>query len=739
MRTFLKNNTLQLALVPFLSMLLLPWYMPFNKNTWQGISSLFAQTDYAVAVVQMLVNNKPWLVLMLLFAVLVIVVSLRERSPQRGRWLLGLVVLALLTLLYTGFAIMPRGASLGLQHLTATQTWRQDGMGLGAYTYLASMIFLIGVALADMGYFRGDSLVAGIVVGVFGLMLIFVGWPVGKSLLGMFFVDQAGQSVLSMTTWWARMTQSDVWSLGCFAGGHCGVFFFSLFLALMCGFTTTLLGLTFAFLGERRGFFGQYNPPWLRALALLPIITPPFVLGLGLLLLFGRQGIVTQLIEQLLGVELGRWIYGLDGVLLAQTFAFAPISYMIIRGAVQALAPSLEEAAQTLGSNSSKTFWTVTFPLILPALGNSFLIGFVESIADFGNPILLGGNFKLFSTEIYFAIVGAQLDSGRAAGLSFLLLLLAMVAFYIQYSIVGKKSYVTVGGKGDSGVPMALPDGVRRTGLAIALPWLLLTAVIYAFALIGGLVENWGINYTPTLAHFKKAFGIDMGVGGLIWSGSAWLSFWMTLKLALIAAPITALLGLLTSYVLARTEFTGRNVFEFSNLITFAVPGTVLGVSYILAFNLPPFELTGTAAIIVLSFIFRNLPVSVRAGLASFQQIDKSLDEASLMLGSSTSGTLRRVTFPLLRSAIVTSLAYGFVRSVTTVSAVIFLVNAEYQLATTYIVERVGNGAYGEALAYCSALIVLMLAVIMGVQKLVGDAQLGRRKAAVKNAANNVF
>ena len=199
------------------------------------------------------------------------------------------------------------------------------------------------------------------------------------------------------------------------------------------------------------------------------------------------------------------------------------------------------------------------------------------------------------------------------------------------------------------------------------------------------------------------------------------------------------MLGLLTSYVLARTEFTGRNVFEFSNLITFAVPGTVLGVSYILAFNLPPFELTGTAAIIVLSFIFRNLPVSVRAGLASFQQIDKSLDEASLMLGSSTSGTLRRVTFPLLRSAIVTSLAYGFVRSVTTVSAVIFLVNAEYQLATTYIVERVGNGAYGEALAYCSALIVLMLAVIMGVQKLVGDAQLGRRKAAVKNAANNVF
>jgi iron(III) transport system permease protein len=134
----------------------------------------------------------------------------------------------------------------------------------------------------------------------------------------------------------------------------------------------------------------------------------------------------------------------------------------------------------------------------------------------------------------------------------------------------------------------------------------------------------------------------------------------------------------------------------------------VLGVSYILAFNVPPFELTGTALIIVLCFVFRNLPVGVRAGTASFKQLDKSLDEASTMLRAGTATTLRRVVLPLLKPAVVAALVYSFVRSMTTVSAVVFLVTAENELATTYIIGRVGNGDYGVALAYCTVLIVLM-------------------------------
>jgi iron(III) transport system permease protein len=168
-------------------------------------------------------------------------------------------------------------------------------------------------------------------------------------------------------------------------------------------------------------------------------------------------------------------------------------------------------------------------------------------------------------------------------------------------------------------------------------------------------------------------------------------------------------------------------VFEFGALLAFAIPGTVLGVSYILAFNVPPIEITGTGLIIVLCFVFRNLPVGVRAGTAAFKQIDKSLDEASTMLRASTATTLRRVVLPLLKPALVAALVYSFVRSMTTVSAVIFLVTAENELATTYIIGRVGNGDYGVALAYCTVLMLLMSLVTAGIQFVVGERKLGRR------------
>jgi len=216
-----------------------------------------------------------------------------------------------------------------------------------------------------------------------------------------------------------------------------------------------------------------------------------------------------------------------------------------------------------------------------------------------------------------------------------------------------------------------------------------------------------------------------------VWAGTAWNSLFTTLKLAAIAAPLCAGLGLLISWLLARTQFAGQRAFEFSALLAFAIPGTVLGVSYILAFNVPPFELTGTGIIIVLCFVFRNLPVGVRAGTASFKQLDKSLDEASTMLRAGTATTLRRVVLPLLKPALVAALVYSFVRSMTTVSAVIFLVTAEYELATTYIIGRVGNGDYGVALAYCTVLIVLMSLATAMIQFLVGERRLGRRAAAV--------
>jgi len=374
----------------------------------------------------------------------------------------------------------------------------------------------------------------------------------------------------------------------------------------------------------------------------------------------------------------------------------------------------------------------VSLPLMRPGLANALLVGFIESIADFGNPIVLGGDYGVLSTEIYFAVVGAQLDYGRAAALALLLLAFALGAFFLQRHVVGTRSYATISGKGDAGLPTPLPDRARRAAQWIALPWAAFTLLLYGFAFVGGLVKVWGRDYTPTLDHYAKAFAIERSADGLIWSGAAWNSFWTTVKLAAIAAPLTAALGLLAAWLLVRQRFAGRATLEFATMLSFAVPGTVIGVAYVFAFNVPPIEITGTAMIIVLCFIFRNMPVGVRAGMAAMSQIDRSLDEASLTLRGRAPQTLVYVVLPLLRPAIVGALVYGFVRAVTTVSAVVFLVTAEYELATTYIILRVINGDYGLAIAYSCALIVLMLAVILLIQLAVGERRLGRRAPQIQ-------
>jgi iron(III) transport system permease protein len=282
-------------------------------------------------------------------------------------------------------------------------------------------------------------------------------------------------------------------------------------------------------------------------------------------------------------------------------------------------------------------------------------------------------------------------------------------------------------GKGDSGNPTPLPVGARRLCYGLVLPWVFLTLVIYGMALAGGFVETWGRDYTLTLKHYAKAFGIEWGPHGILWAGAAWSSFWTTVKLSAIAAPLTAAIGILTAWLLTRQKFAGQALFEFGTMLSFAIPGTVIGVSYILAFNVPPIEITGTAIILVVCNIFRNMPVGVRAGMASMAQIDPSLDEASTTLGARSATTLRRVLLPLLKPAVVAALVYSFVRAMTTVSAVIFLVSAQYEWATTYIINRVINGDYGVAIAYSSVLIVLMLVVIGVIQWAVGDRRLGRR------------
>lgn len=704
----------------------LPWYAQQDANGLTVLGQVFSQAQTGSGLMQAAVFGRPWLWLALLGLAIAGVGAVLPAGRRQGGFLALGGGLGLVALLVSGFAIGARGWAFDWLNTSFGElAMRQPGVGWGGFVVLTALLVLTAFGVARRGYFKGDLFVAAAVLGMGSLLALFIVFPVLKALSGAFFLEDGP---FSLAVLWERVAHERNFSLSCLAGGQrCGVAWNTLFLGLMTATSTTLLGAFMALMAERAS--RRYARP-LNIVALLPIITPPFVVGLGLILLFGRAGVFNQFLEYAFGITPSRWFYGWLGVWVAQTFAFTPIAFMIMRGVVQGVAPSLEEAAQTLRASPHQTFMTVTLPLLKPGLANAFLVGFIESMADFGNPIVVGGQFSVLSTEIFFAIVGAQYDQGRAASLAWILTLFALAVFAIQRALLGRQNFTTVSGKGDAGIAMPLPAGVRRVVHSVALPWMAFTLIVYLFALAGGFVQTWGRDYTITLNHFRTAFNVEWGAFGVVWAGTAWNSFFTTIQLAALSAPLTATLGIGIAWLLARTEFRGQGAFEFSALLAFAIPGTVLGVSYILAFNVPPFELTGTALIIVLCFMFRNLPVGVRAGTAAFKQLDRSLDEASLMLRAGSVQTLRHVVLPLLKPALVAALVYSFVRAITTVSAVIFLVTAENELATTYIIGRVGNGDYGVALAYCTVLIVMMSLAIALIQWLVGERKLGRRSGA---------
>jgi iron(III) transport system permease protein len=718
------------ALLGLLSFALLPWYFLQQGSLLSALPKVWTGADTASALFQILQQGRSWLwfgFAGLLICWIGLMAPVAGQPKRQGIFLVAGALLGLLGLALSGFAIGASGWSFEtLENWLGALPQGQYGMGWGAAGVFLSLTILLGAGLARLGYCRGDVFVASAVVLCVFLLALFVVYPVCRSLVSGFY-SEAGE--LSVSAVWERIGTPRIWSLGCFEGArYCGVAWNTLGLALATATGTTLLGTLIALWAERSGT--RLGKP-LNALAMMPIITPPFVVGLGLILLFGRSGLVNQALEWAFDIPPTRWFYGVFGIWLAQMFAFTPIAFMIMRGVVQGVSPSLEEASQTLRATHVQTFWHITLPRLKPGLANAFLVGFIESMADFGNPIILGGQFSVLSTEIFFAVVGAAIDPGMAAALSLVLTVFALAIFVLQRQVLSGAQFTTVSGKGDAGVPLNLPPAVLNVCRGVAGPWLAFTLLVYVFAFVGGFVQTWGRDYTFTLNHFKTAFDVQWGDFGWVWAGTAWNSLFNTLSLSAMAAPVCAGLGLLMAWLLARTEFKGKNAFEFAALLTFAIPGTVLGVSYILAFNVPPVELTGTGLIIVLCFIFRNLPVGVRAGTAAFKQLDRSLDEASVMLRASTLTTICEIILPLLKPALIAALIYSFVRSMTTVSAVIFLVTAKYELATTYIIGRVGNGDYGVALAYCTVLMVLMGFITVVIQAWVGTRELGRREMRV--------
>lgn len=701
------------------ALLILPWY---------GVDGMPRGVSALPVVAHALWGGRLWL---LPLVVPLLLASWAASGRPRPRLLVAAGLAGLAWVIAQGLLIDHHGWTISLMtRLTGDAGPTQPALGWGAALYALSCLMLTAHGLARQGMCRGDVFVVGAILLVVGLIALFVFYPV-LCILASAVRDNDG--AFAPEQFFAKLLSRSIWGVDClWTGRACGTAWNTVVQATLVGVLTTMFGLAFALIALR-----TRSPlkKLLGALSILPIITPPFVIGLALILLFGRSGVVTVWVADLFGIARSRWIYGLAGITIAQTLAFTPIAMLVLLGVLQGVAPSLEEAAQTLRASRWRTFRTVTWPLIRPGLANAFLIAFIESMADFANPLVIGGNFTVLATDIFFAVVGTTHDQGRAAVLAIVLLGFTLTAFQAQRVWVGGHAYASMGGKGSAGQWASLPVGLHVLCYGVLAPFLLVTVAVYGTIMLGGFVENIGRDDTPTLRYFLTAFSVEHGVGGWFLSGSAWNSLVTTFTIALVAMPFTAAIGIVTAWLLDRQSFPLQRAFEFLAMMSFAIPGTVIGVSYILAFNVPPVALTGTGTIIAIAFAFRNMPVGIRAGLANLSQIDRSLDEASLTLGARSLRTLVLVILPLLRPAVTTAMVYSFVRAVTAVSAVIFLVTGEYQLATVYIVGRADVGEYGVAIVYAAMLIVFMLAVLLAIQLVIGTRRPGGRPAAPVDAA----
>ena len=522
------------------------------------------------------------------------------------------------------------------------------------------------------------------------LLAAFVVYPLARLLLMAFTAD--GSFTLAnlrpfIDSWYDRQAADNSILLGC-----------------SVGLAGTVLGFIFAYAVTRLSM-----PKWLKmavsAVTLLPLISPPFTSSIALTLSLGPNGILLELLG------LGNFnFYGFWGTFISETLTFYPVAFMTLSTILARIDPNLEDAAYSLGASSFKVFRSVTLPLAAPGIANAFLLVFSCSLADFATPQVLGGHsFPVLPTQAYLQITGMYDFKGGSA-LSFMLLIPAIAVYVLQRYWVGKKSYVTVSGKAGGRSSVKGPGLMLTSGIVGVVAFVsVFIMYLYAIILSASMVKIWGINNTLTLEHYEYVFTYGMK------------AIKDTLLIACIGTPLGGLLAVLVGYATTRLKVRGSRTLETVSLLNYTLPGTVVGIAYIIAFNDKPIVLTGTLYILVAAYVFRYSSAGIRNVIAALTQIDPSIEEASRSLGASSVKTFTSVTVPLVLPAILAGMRYLFIHSMTAISATIFLVSVHWTLITTRILECMTELQFAQACAFSIVLIGLVF-IASGVMNLIARA-----------------
>jgi iron(III) transport system permease protein len=539
---------------------------------------------------------------------------------------------------------------------------------------------------------EGDLAVTAAALAAIGLLLVFVVWPVAK-ILALSLSGPAGPTLANFTAFFGT------WRL-------LRIFLNSVMVSLVSAGLTVAVALVLAYAVTRTTIPGKR---FISLMSLLPLIAPPFLVSLAFILLFGRNGVVTR------GLGLEGSIYGFHGIVVSQVFTFLPQAYILLANVLGNIDTALEEAAENLGAGPLTTLRRVTLSLARPGLASAALVVFILCMTDFGNPILVGGRYNVLATEIYAQVIGMN-DFAAAATMSVLLILPCLVAYLLNTYWVGRRSYVTVSAGARAAI-RPTPAAVRWPLFVVAGGIAVVIAVIYGLIPLGSLVRLWGSDWSLSLHHYRFESTAE----------GAW-PIWNSVRLALVAGVVGTVIALVTAYVIERRRPPSARALEFLSLLPAALPGTVVGVGYILAFNVPPLLLTGTIWILVASVVFWKLPVAVLAGLNALKQIDPAVEEAAVSLGAGSVRTFGRVVLPLLTGTAFSIFVYFFINGMVTVSAVIFLIYPGFNLGSVAILAQVENGYPGVACALGTIVLGIVIGAVVLLRVLLG----GHRVAILK-------
>ena len=539
-------------------------------------------------------------------------------------------------------------------------------------------------ATLDRKKLMGDPILVTTIVVLITFLTLFILYPLAILLVDSFVGDggfsfNVFKRIFQMPTFTHAITNT-------------------LKVGFLVGILSTLVGLLFAYV-EVYVRMGKFTGGLFKVVSMLPVVSPPFVLSLSMIMLFGKAGIITRFLLKIYDNS----VYGFWGIAIVQTLTFFPVCYMMLKGLLKNIDPSLEEAARDMGASRWKVFTSVTFPLLLPGLGNAFLVTFIESIADFANPMIIGGSYDTLATTIYLQITGAY-DKAGAAAMAVVLLCITLAMFAVQKYYLERKTAATLTGKASRGRMLITDRSVRVPLTVLCSLVALFVIMMYICVPIGACFPTWGYKFFPlTGKWFKLVFTRYHG----------FQAFRDSFVLSLISAPITALLSMIISYLVVKRKFKSKGFIEAVSMLAMAVPGTVLGVGYIRGFSGGLFHsgflqgLYGTGLILIIVFVVRSLPTGTRSGISALRQIDKSIEESAYDMGADSFRVFMTVTLPLIKDSFLSGLVTAFVRSITAISAIILLVTPQFLLITVQINEFAEKGSYSLACAFATILIVI--------------------------------